>query len=168
MLLGFGIILLVLAIAAIVWVVVGLPDTPTIQIDGFLFDLEVTPLQLFIIGAIALAVLVLAGALTRVGARRYRARQKELKNLRQIAGTHGDDRRPREESGKSGRARADDSEKTAPRRRDDADTSRRPDRVVTGDTAPPPEGTPPTAPRSESDRPYGQTSWPPPESTNRD
>lgn len=92
MLLGIGIILLVLLIAALAYVIVGMPDG-TVQIEGFLFDVEVTPLYLFLLGAAASLLLVLAIALTTLGARRYRAKQKELHELRRIADSKGESRR---------------------------------------------------------------------------
>lgn len=84
MVLGIGIVLLVVLAAAVAYVVAGMPDG-TVQIEGFLFDVEVSPLHLFLVGIGTALLFAFALWLTIVGARRYRAKQKELHELRRAA-----------------------------------------------------------------------------------
>lgn len=139
MLLGIGIVLLVLLAAAVVYVVVGMPEGD-LQIEGFLFDVEISPLHLFLIGVATTLIFAFALWLTVRGARRSRARQKEFHDLRRAAAERPAQRERREPAGSGVGVGAGHEERRRPRERPTgADEADRPVREERAETPPPRE-----------------------------
>lgn len=84
-----GLILVVLALVMIGFMLFGDTSVTGVDVDLGVVTLDLTPLEIFGLGAAVVFVLTLGLWLTTAGLRRQRAKRKELKELRHIADARG-------------------------------------------------------------------------------
>lgn len=94
-----GILLIVVALVVFGYMLLGTRDLDALQIDLGAFNVELTPLLLFLVGAATLAVLALGLLALAAGLRASRRRRQEVKDLRKAVRSGGADydRRDRDE-----------------------------------------------------------------------
>lgn len=84
-----GLILTVIALVVVGFMVFGATNVARVELDLGVVTLNLTPLEIFGLGAAVVLVLTLGLWLTLRGAKRQRAKRKELKELRHIAEAQG-------------------------------------------------------------------------------
>ncbi|MCK0113136.1 hypothetical protein MWU75_13380 [Ornithinimicrobium sp. F0845] len=89
-----GLALVIVALVVFGYLFFGTSDLEPLQIDLGVFTVELTSLQLYLLGAATLVVLVLGLLLATMGLRASRRRQREVKELRKAV----EERPPRDAS----------------------------------------------------------------------
>ncbi len=92
-----GILLTAAALVVFGFLFFGTRNLPSLQVDLGVLTVELTPLQLYLLGAATLVVLVLGLMVLGIGLRRSRRQRKEVRDLRQAVRDRGlDPDHPRE------------------------------------------------------------------------
>lgn len=150
---ALGLILVLLAVVVVAYVWFATRELPAMEIDWGVFTAQLTPFQLFVVGAATILVLAIGAAMLMAGLRKQRAKRAEIKRLRQ-------------EVKASETARQDHPAPAAPTRRGTETATRPASTESTGPRQTPGDrevgGSAPTQP-IQQDRP-GQTPPPPPRS----
>ncbi len=126
-----GIVLVLVALVAIGYMWFGTQGQAPLAIDLGAFEINLTPLQLFLLGAACLVVLFLGLVLTLSGMRRQAKRRREVKDLRHqvraqdtVSGRDADRREDRGDDRRDG-DRVDDDRREDRLTRDRSDADRR-------------------------------------------
>ena len=97
---AIGLILVLLAVVVVAYVWFATSELPAMEIDWGVFTAELTPFQLFVVGAATVLVLSIGAAMLMAGLRKQREKRAEIKHLRKEvrAGDAARDDRPAPET----------------------------------------------------------------------
>lgn len=79
---ALGLILVLIAVVVVAYVWFATSELPAMEIDWGVFTAELTPFQLFVVGAATILVLSVGTALLMAGLRKQREKRAEIKHLR--------------------------------------------------------------------------------------
>jgi hypothetical protein len=79
---ALGLILVLLAVVVVAYVWFATRELPAMEIDWGVFTAELTPFQLFVVGAATILVLSIGTAMLLAGLRKQREKRAEIKHLR--------------------------------------------------------------------------------------
>lgn len=147
---ALGLILVLIAVVVVVYVWFATAGLPAMEIDWGIFTAELTPFQLFGVGAGTVLLLSLGAVVLSAGLKRQRAKRSEIKRLRkEVATSEPADAHTSPDSGSRTPSGTATSSRRAEPATQDGTTSSRQHRPSTQETAPlsRPAGSAP-APRS--------------------